>query len=275
MIRARPAPVGVVPAAHPGGDPHPAQFVQHGVVHVGPGIPDGFIAPIRGFRRGRTGDGARLGVHHGQWNLVQGVIDGVEHRQVVGAFFQGTVDFAIGVDGGVAPVGGDQVMEIGGGIGPVPLGDDHVALQSLGPRRRRRQFAGGDAVGPVGEHADGAFHSQAGQGADHGFSGLTGQDAARPGISGGIITAEQGREFPCRFIAHLMTAQAAAGGDQADKVRLVLDVGADAVARRTGAGEFAPGRHFQQGVPVAGRVVLRCRRFIGGGHRREVQIGAR
>ena len=35
---------------------------------------------------------------------------------------------------------------------PIPLGDHDVALSALRARRRGRQLAGGNAIGPVGEH---------------------------------------------------------------------------------------------------------------------------
>ena len=45
-------------------------------------------------------------------------------------------------------------MEVGLGIGPVPLRDDYISFNSLGSRRCWWHFTFGDPIGPIGEHRE-------------------------------------------------------------------------------------------------------------------------
>src|SRR2546430_11343691 len=73
-------------------------------------------------------------------------------RSVVGAQFERAVDRAVGVERGVAAIGRDLVMQVRLRIGPVPFGNDHVALDALWAGRGGRDGTGGHPIGPVGEH---------------------------------------------------------------------------------------------------------------------------
>ena len=80
----------------------------------------------------------------------------IEDRHVIRAFFRRSVELAIGVERGLAPVGPDQIVQVGRGAAPVPQGKNDVALHTLWPLRlRERQFAGGDAIGPIGPQTEG------------------------------------------------------------------------------------------------------------------------
>ena len=96
----------------------------------------------------------RLRVAHRQLHLEGDVLHRIEHRHHVGRVLGRAEDQAVGVDGRVALVAHRRVMQVGLRVRPVPHRDDGVALDALRPLRLGgRQFAGGDAVGPVAEHA--------------------------------------------------------------------------------------------------------------------------
>src|SRR5580700_11149711 len=91
----------------------------------------------------------------------------VEDRQFVSRIFWRTHQSAIGVDGWVALVGRDQVVQVFVRLAPAPFGDDEVAFDALWPRRLfARQLAGGDRVGPLAEILEG-YATQRGQRVDH------------------------------------------------------------------------------------------------------------
>ena len=76
----------------------------------------------------------------------------VEHRQEVGAVLSRRVHLSVGVDSWVAPIGRDRIVKIRSGTAPVPHRDHKIALDApWAIRLCRRELAGGDAVGPVGE----------------------------------------------------------------------------------------------------------------------------
>ena len=68
---------------------------------------------------------------------------------------------AVRIDGGIALVAGDHVMEILPRICPVLLCYNDIALRALRPRRRfLRVLACGNAIGPIREHLQGALPAQ-------------------------------------------------------------------------------------------------------------------
>src|SRR5262249_59512866 len=71
---------------------------------------------------------------------------------VVGRVLRRAVELAVGVHRRIAPVRGDQVVQVLLRIAPFPRRHDDVALDTLWPwRLHGRQFALGDAIGPVAE----------------------------------------------------------------------------------------------------------------------------
>ena len=166
-------------------------------------------------------------------------------------------------------------MEIRLRIGPVPLRDDDVALDALRPRRRRRQLAAGDAVGPVGEHRQRAVLAHRVEAAGHLRAGLSRLNAPLPGLRRTVERAERLRDLARPFGAELVTRGAAARLQAANPVGLALDVRRDAVAARRVAGELALLRHADQREPVAGGIVLGRRARIRRRDRRQVQGLAR
>ena len=153
MARPRLAEVRIVRRTNPRGDPDAPRLVEHRVVHVRPAGPDRLGAPVRRWTRNlrrRRGRRARVADRHR--NSGDGMRLRVEHGQVIGARLEHTVERTVGVDGGIAAVGRDQVVQVGLRVGPVPHGDDDVPLDALRPGRRGRNLARRDPVGPVGEH---------------------------------------------------------------------------------------------------------------------------
>ena len=262
MARPLLAQVRVVRRAHRGGDPHPPLVIEHRVVDVVPARPEDFIAPVgRGLRHLRI---RRLGIRvpDRQLDLARRVVRRIQHGEVIGAQLQRTVDRSVGVDGGVPPVGRDLVVQIGLRVGPVPLGDDDVPLEALGPRRRRRHFAGGDPIGPVREHRERPPAQLVGPG-QHVSARLSGEDPPLPRCGRGIEGAERPRDLPRRLVPQLMAGPAAAGLQVSQPLGLAADLRRDVAPRGPRAVELALVRHAEQGKPVAGRVVL-CRRARAG-----------
>ena len=236
--------VAGIPGA--GGDPDPALAVHHGVMDRGGGVPDRFFTPI-GRRRHR---GCRLRVVirvlRKYRYLVGSVIDRVQYRQVVGTVFQGAVNFTVGVDRGVPTVRRNQVMQVGGGIGPVPLSDHHVTLQPLGPLRSRGQLTGRDAIGPVGVHFQGPAVPHTSQDTGHEAAGLARANPPVPGVIAGFGVGKQCRDGARGGVAHLVADHAATIGDPTDVIVLGQYAGSDAIAIRPGAGELVGFGYLQQ-----------------------------
>ncbi len=151
------AVVGIVGAADAGRVPDPRLFIQHQAVRDGLRGPQLLVAPI-GRRRIHLGRAARgrLRIAHRNLHARGDALDRIENRHVVGAVLGRAIERPIGVDGGIALVGGDLVVQVGLGSRPVPYRDDDIALDSLRARRLGgRQLALGDPVGPIAEHASG------------------------------------------------------------------------------------------------------------------------
>ena len=160
----------VIGARHP----DPALGVEHVVVIVEFGVPDLLHAPIgrgrerlldcrmaraerlrhvRPFGRRDVGDLRRLRI---------------EHRQMIGRVFRRAVERTVGVDRRIALVGRNQVVKIMLLIAPIPGRDHDIALDAGRPRRLgERQFAVGDAVGPVAEIFERHTAQLAGERIDH------------------------------------------------------------------------------------------------------------
>ena len=164
-----------------------------------------------------------------------------------------------------------SIVEIRLRVGPVPLRDDDVALHALRPRRRRRHFAAGDAVGPVGEHRQRAVLAHRVEAAGHLRAGLSGLDAPIPRLRRTVERAERLRDLARPLGAELVTRGAAAGLQPLNPVGLALDVRRDAVAAGPVPGNSLLSGHADQGEPVAGWIVLGRRARIRRHDRRQVQ----
>ena len=218
MVRTLLAEVRVVRTADRRRQPDPAFAVEHGVVIVDLRIPGLLVAPI-GRRRDRLFDRrvarsqgfGHVGIAHRRLEGRDRVRLGIEDRQNVGRIFRRAEQRAIGVDRRIALVGRDQVVQVLLLGAPVPGGDDDVALDALRPRRLAvRQFALGDAVGPVAEILVGRSAKIAGELVDHQWRGLAGHGAAAPRVFSGLELAERGRDGAGRRLAQLMAADASA-----------------------------------------------------------------
>ena len=256
--------------SHGGRDPHAPLFVEHRIVDIVLAGPDGLVAPVRRRRRHLRRRGRRARIAHGQLHLADRVADRIENGQVVGAELQRSVDEAVGVERGIPSVGRDLVVEIRLGVSPVPLRDDDVALESLRSRRRRRQLAFGDAIGPVGEHRQCAIFTHRVQTTGHLRAGLSRLNAPLPRFGGRVERAELFRDLTRPLGAKLVTRGAAARLHAPDPLGLTLDVGRNAVAARRVAREIPFLGHPYQRKPVAGRIVFRGRAWIRRDNRRQV-----
>src|SRR5262249_11475448 len=130
-------------------------------------------------------------------------------RHVVGGVFGRAVERPVSIDGGIAPVGRDQVVQIVLVGAPFPRRDDDVAFDALPPRRLAlRQVALGDAVGPVPEILERDAAELSGNLVSHLFAGLAGPDAPHPRFRARTELAEGGGNGARRLLAQLMAADA-------------------------------------------------------------------
>ena len=152
--------------------------------------------------------------------------------------------------------------------GPLPGGDDDVALDAGRPRRLGLgQFALGHPVGPVTEILERHAAELSGKPVHHPFAGLPRGDAAHPRLLAGFEFAERGRDGARGFLAKLMAA------DAIDIVHpLAPDVLRDVLRDIGAAAEILGRRDLQQREPVDRRVIMRRRRLVRRRHRGEIDL---
>ena len=177
----------------------------------------------------------------------------------------------MGVDVRVAPIRRDQVMQILFLRVPFPGRDHDVALDALRALRLvLRQLASRDAVGPVGIVSERRPAERAGELIDHLLTGLSGLDAAHPGLFRGFDIAEGCGNRPGRQLPQLMTA------DAADVLHLLQPVGLrDFLGNVALAAELVLVRYLQHRIPVDRRIILRGRLGVRRRNCRQVQHPAR
>ena len=242
-------------------------------------VPDRFVAPVRRGRRRLRGEGTRrLRIANPHLYLAGRVGLWIEDRQVIAAFFERSVDGAVGVDGRIILVACDGVMQIDFRIGPVPESDDHVPLLTLRTRRSGgRQLSMGNAVGPVRVHRQRALTANLVEAGTHPAARLAGLNPEVPrGFRVCGLTEDTLRNLARGFVAHLMTAGAAVRVDDiANPLALALDAGSNPVPRRPRAREIALGRHLQQREPVQRGIVFDRSLLVRRHHRLQVKGLAR
>ncbi len=250
-------------------------MIEHRVVDVVPARPDRLIPPNGRRERHRRRRGDRgAGIADGERHFARGVAHRIQHGQVVRAQLQRAVDRTVRIRGGVVAVGRDLVVKVGLRIGPVPFRDDDVALQPLRPWGGGRQLARLDTVRPIREDRHRGRSSELRRAGEHVAAGLSRLDAPMPGLHGGAERAQGRGNLARRLGPQLVAGGAAAGLQLTHPLRLALHARCHAGAGGR-ARERALVRHAQQREPVAGRVVLRRRARVGGGHRPQVQDRAR
>ena len=236
----------------------------------------GLVTPIErrlGHVRTRGRPGARIADR--QRDLARRVAHRIQHWHVVRAGLQRPEDGSVGVDGGIAPIGGNLVVEVRLRIGPIPRRDDDVALYAFGPGRLRRHLARRDAVGPVREHLQHCLPAHTVEAGAHPRPGLARLDPPVPSVHGGLEVAQFRRDLPDAEAAELMAGRAIARLHEPEELSLVLDVRRDPVSLITGPRKLVPFRHVEQRRPVTRRVILRRCPGVGRRHRGQVQSRAR
>ena len=260
------------------GDPYPRLPIHREAVRVGLARPDHIFAPV-GRRLERLGLGfARgLGIADRQLDHARLVGLWIDHRQVVVCCFERAVNRAVRIDGGIALVRRNLVVQIRLRVRPVPHRHDDVAFLAGGSRRSNaRNLAPGNPVGPVGKHGQRALAPHLSDSGAHGPAGLSRLDATIPGIDRLGEGAEALRDLTGRLVAKLVAARAPVGVDDvADPLALALDGGRDAVAAGACTGEVTRRRHLQERQPVLGRVVAGGRLCVGRPNGRQRQHAAR
>ena len=263
-----------------GGEIDPAVLVHHRIVRIDLRVPDLLGAPIGRRRQHRIGQGrARraLGIADRHLHDGLGVVHRIEDRQVVGGELGRPIDQSVAVDGRIAFVGERQVVQVMLGVRPVPHRHHDIALDAGRPRRRRaRQLAGLDAIGPIRQRRQmaAARRQQRRHVGDHGQAGRPRLQAPRPGLDRGVEMAERLRDGTGRVIADLMAIAAAVGLDRVQPLILGLVLDRDAVAVGTGARKLAGVGNPDHREPIDRRIILRCGGEIGRHHGGQVEIPA-
>ena len=253
---ALPAPRRVAGPADLMRHPDPAPAVHHRVVRVAGVVPEQFVAEVEGGVRHLPGDVGAIvplagRVADRQRHLAGFVRRRIDPEQLVVGELD-AVDRAAGVDAGVALVGRDLVVDVGGVAAPGPRRQHDVALAAARARRRLRHLAGGDAVGPVGVGGDAPVAAEPVHVGGHLRGALSGHDPVRP-RRGGRVERLRVRDLARRQVPELV-AELATLLERVDPVGLRPHAGGDAVAAGAGAGELGRVRHLHQRVPVVGGV---------------------
>src|SRR3954465_10400770 len=96
----------------------------------GVAVPNGFIAPYgRRLKRLRLPRRVRIAVR--DFHLADCVSNRIEHGEIDSAFLRRPINHTVGIDGWIALVTRDFVMEVPLRVGPIPLRDDHIPFDSL------------------------------------------------------------------------------------------------------------------------------------------------
>ena len=186
-IRSRQTVGGILAAACGCREPHAALAIHHRVVIVDARIPDLFVVPIGGRRHrqqrrrmSRPEAERHLRIQHGRMEDRRGVLHRIEYRQVVGAVFRRSVERPVRVDGRLAFVRRDDVVQVMLVVAEALERDDDVPLDALRTLRLgARQLALGDAIGPVAEQLR-AERAEREQLLRHLLSRLPGAGTAQP-----------------------------------------------------------------------------------------------
>src|SRR6516225_2586533 len=194
----------------------------------------------------------------------------IQHRDHIGALLWRTVNQATRVQGGIAPVRADFVMEIALRARPIPDRDDHIALDPLWARwHSSGQLAGGYAVSPIGKFFKSSLRVEAAYGIDHLHHGLAGLDAPLPGLDRGFESSERWGNGARRAVAELMAGEAAIGLDDVKPSLLALDA-TDAATLK-----FALIRHLEHRKPVDCGKILGRRSRVGCRNGGQIEPAAR
>ena len=256
-----------------GRQPDPTVGVEHRVVRVGRVVPDRPLAEVapgpeplrREHRRHLLARDAERDLDHRRVVFVR-----VGHQQVVVADVD-AVDRSVGIDPRVPLVGRDLVMDERDVVAPVPHRDDDVPLDALGTGRRFRRLAAGYPVGPVNQHVERALLPEPGDEAVHQRAALSALGPIVPGGARRIEIGEVGN-LASTVVTHLVTALAPL--QVVDPVGLRFHRLADAVALRSGAGEFVRLGQVDERQPVVGGVDQRCLGRRRRNHRGQLELVA-
>ena len=261
----------IVTRPHGGGNPHAALLVEHRVVNVVLARPEHLAVPVRRRLQHHRTRRRRLRIAHRQLDLARHVFHGIQNGEVVVAELERAVDGTVRVDRRIAPIGRDDVVQVGLRIGPVPLSNDDVALDALRPWRRRRDLARRDAIGPVREQRERTLRAELVHPVEHLRSGLSGLYSPLPRRRRRIEVTEPRRQLAGRLVAQLMAGRTTAGLQLPEPLRLALHAFRNPVSGGARAGEFALVRYAEQRKPLGGWIILRRGARVGRGHRRQVQ----
>ncbi len=138
-------------------------------------FPYRLVSPVRrGLWHVRSRGICCAGVPNGQLHSADFIWHRVKHRQIIRAYFSGSIQRTIGINSRLPAIGGNKVMKICLRVGPIPLCDNYVSFQALRTRWCFWYFSLRDAGRPVGKHFKHFFPANAMDRRDHRTPCLTG-----------------------------------------------------------------------------------------------------
>ena len=236
-------------------------------------VPDRRVAPEHRVAHRVVLGAGRFRVGIGMPDQPRLVTDGIEHRHIVGRFFGGAVNVAVCIDRGMALVGRDRVMHVGGGRAPIPRlttmlrsrpvgrdgsddGNSPLAIRSVQSAKSDKPFSGPSRM-RIDSHVG------------HGLARLK---AARPHV-GGICEIS---EFLHARRANVLAAERMAGlarvFDRIDPSALGLQEGRNSVACFAGARKLVRRRDMEHRIPVHPRIIFRGRRLRRRKYRGQIEV---
>jgi hypothetical protein len=196
------AKVGIVGAADCRRQPDAALLVEHRVVIVHLRVPQLLLTPIRrglqrlfdcGVSRSQRFWGVLI-AHRG-FEDADRVGLGIEYRQKVGGVFRRAEQRTVGIDGGMAAIRGDEIVEIGLRVGPLPARHHDIALSFLRARWLAvGQLALGDPIRPIPKIPERYPAQFTGERVHHERRRLPRLHAPHPCLFAGFERPERGRK---------------------------------------------------------------------------------
>src|SRR6266498_4657562 len=104
MVRALFAEIQICRRTDPRGKPNSTFLIHHRVMVAGLAVPDRLLSPIWGGAHRRILRGRRLRIAYRVFYFRRGVPFRVQDWDEIRALLGGPVEYAVGVDGGLAPV---------------------------------------------------------------------------------------------------------------------------------------------------------------------------
>ena len=240
------APLWQIVAAHLSGHPHTTQLIEHWVVWVRGPLPQWLIAIVSRRDWELLGESRHRRIvriiFHCNHDLTPRIGFRIQLQQCTVSAID-TVNLSTGVDSWIAFVSSYFIVDVGGLITPVPLGNNDIAFNSTGAWRCRRNFTRCYSIGPVCIHFHAVGPETISETSHEGASDSHG-NAISPCLDAGL-EAEMAKviQRASGLIAELVT-ELATLFCHVNPLFLATHTLGDTIAVRAGTGKLVCIRHF-------------------------------